>query len=122
MKRYRYIPVSNRDTSTLLVPSVKSRSLEQLISTYMMTGDQSGFASNDADSFDFDDMDHIDLDCELPQSMNKIDAILHFRNIRDHLRSPMQFEKINTKQDTAITDVADATSVSAEPVDSPKGA
>lgn len=114
MKRYRYIPVSNRDTSSLLVPSVKSRSLEQLISTYMMTGDQSGFASNDADSFDFDDMDHIDLDCELPQSMNKIDAILHFRNIRDNLRSPMQFEKSlnkeTSKDETSSVEVINSTS------------
>lgn len=85
-----FIPVNDRDVTPVLVPNVRSRTLEQIVANYMTTGDVSALESGSSDSFDFADSEHIDMDIELPQSMNKIDAILHFRNIRDSLRSPLQ--------------------------------
>ena len=83
-------PVNERDLTPVLVPSVKSRSLETIVSNYLRTGDTSGLESTSEDSYDFNDESSIDFDVELPQCMNKIDAVLHYRNIRDSLRRPLQ--------------------------------
>lgn len=119
-RKCHFIPVNERDLTPVLVPSVKSRSLETIVSNYLRTGDTSGLESISEDSFDFKDESSIDFDAELPQSMNKIDAVLHYRNIRDSLRRPLQAKSDND----ASSVVADATTEAASDSNSssPEGA
>jgi len=114
-------PVDKRDLTPVLVPTTKSRSLESLVSNYMMTGDTSGLDTASDDSFDFQDEDHVDFDADIPQSMNKIDAILHYRNIRDSLRSPLQFKSPDSKPATEPAPAPDpAPTSSPEPAPVPE--
>lgn len=79
-----------RDSTSVLLPQVRTLTLESLVSRYLVSGDLSGFEFSGVESFDFEDADHVDLDVPLPQNMSKIDAVLHFRNIADSMRAPLQ--------------------------------
>lgn len=94
----KFVPVSNRDLHSELVPTVQVKTLEQLIASYMNTGNINGLEGINSDSYDFDDSEHIDLDAEIPQNMGKIDAILHYRNIADSRRSPLQAEGVKSPE------------------------
>lgn len=107
-----FFPVSNRDLTPVLVPTVQYKSLEQLVAQYMTTGDDSGFSSKDPDSYDFADYKDVDMDKELIQSMGKIEAVLHYRNIADARRGKLEFETASAKQQETSTGVVDAGSLS----------
>lgn len=79
-----------RDSTSVLLPQVRMLTLESLVSRYLISGDLSGFESSGVESYDFEDAEHVDLDVPLPQNMSKIDAVLHFRNIADSMRAPLQ--------------------------------
>ena len=66
-------PVNERDLTPVLVPSVKSRSLETIVSNYLRTGDTSGLESTSEDSYDFNDESSIDLIHTLREFNIKID-------------------------------------------------
>lgn len=101
----KFIPVSNRDLHSELVPTVQVKSLEQLIASYMASGNINGLEGVNSDSYDFEDAEHIDMDSEIPQNMGKIDAILHYRNIADSRRSPLQAKGVETPENAVKQDV-----------------
>lgn len=102
----KFIPVSNRDLHSELVPTVQVKTLEQLVASYMASGNINGLEGINSDSYDFEDSEHIDMDSEIPQNMGKIDAILHYRNIADSRRSPLQAKGVESPENALNHDVS----------------